>query len=88
MEEIVYQVTRDSLDAQKKGIVMEVIALWPPDETVEYREFDGGYWEGRSGMDPLYEFTVEEFQDSFYMDAPEPEKKFFISTLCKWEKVT
>jgi len=85
-DEIAYIVTRDSVKAEGE-ITEKGVALWHPGEDLNYDDKLGGYWVSNNGTLPAYEFTPEEFEEQYLMDAPEPEGKFMIFTPCHWQRV-
>ena len=92
MEEILYQVCRDSkLYAEDTG---DVVTIWAGEAEMQLEAWvcdpELKYWAVKNeneAQDPVFEMTPEEFAESFYIDAPEYGKKIYIRTACKWEVV-
>lgn len=83
MDEIVYQVTRDTFEAEC-DTSKNSVALWEPKAVIFLAE--EGYWSSHQD-DVVETMTPEEFREVFKLDAPESGEKIWIATYCKWEKV-
>lgn len=95
MDELVFQVTRDTAKWESEEPDMPSVGVWQPkDDVVRDTEIwakNGcdGVWVGREGhiVQPIFEMTPKEFEKQFGLPAPNLDEKIWIRTSCKWEKV-
>ena len=92
MKEIIYLVTRDTEKAEAE-IGPDSVALWEGEDNEGISlsrpgtKFDGCWYSGRVGVDPVREMTPVEFREQYGIASPKPGEKFYMRSICNWEVV-